>query len=174
MYVHNHSTPELPDYIDSTLNPIYSVHLKDHSAIYINHLDWHKQNLKELRLKPYSEIPIPNVNVILDIAKERRRNLPLKDVLHSHQRRFDLDQIFLKHRKSLLYIMTNIKAIKIYISKMKRICKTGMLYLESYNTLYSEFMEQVPEYQATFQEAVAYADQKNLIPNSVKHYVLYG
>jgi len=98
---------------------------------------------------PYSKIPIPNANILLDIATER-------------------------HRKSLLYIMTRIKAIKKYTSKRKKICQTGASYLEDYSALYSEFMEQVPEYQAAFQEAVTYDNRLGLIPTLVKPYVLHG
>ncbi|RWR79750.1 zf-CCHC domain-containing protein/gag_pre-integrs domain-containing protein [Cinnamomum micranthum f. kanehirae] len=171
LYFHNHSTPEIPDYIDSTLNPIYMIHLSDRSSIFINHPDWHIENLKELCLKPYSEILVPNATVILQVAKERRRNLVLEDILHSHQRRFDLDKIFLKHRKPLLQLMTRMKAIKKCISKMNGVSQTAELYREDYNACYNEFMGQLPEYQAAFQEAVMYADQLDLIPNSAKPYV---
>lgn len=43
--------------------------------------------------------------------------------------------------------------------------------LEDYYTAYDEFYSFIPEYEATFQEALTYDDQGNLIPDPVKPYL---
>lgn len=126
-----------------------------------NNLDWHIQNLREITQDQPLGYPFPNAIVILDIA-EQRRNLLLEDILHSQLRRLNLDLIFIKHRESLINIMTRIKYVIKYISKIQG----GETLLRDYYTFYNKFMEFIPEYEAAFQEAVTYVNQRNLVPNS--------
>lgn len=58
--------------------------------------------------------------------------------------------------------MTRIKYVIKYISKIQG----GETLLRDYYTFYNKFMEFIPEYEAAFQEAVTYVNQRNLVPNS--------
>ena len=139
--------------------------MNSRSDVYINHLDWHIHNLRHIIQNPCLGLLSFNANVNLDIAKERRKDLILEDILYSQHRKQDLDLIFVKHRKSIIDIMAWIKGVNKNLSKIHNISITMKWateadkqtaetqaedHLQVYYKAYDEFMETIPEYQATF------------------------
>lgn len=92
--------------------------------------------------------------------------------------RLDLDRFFDRHKTTTIFFLHRVKMIKIMMSRLPQndgnliMITTGMdTLLQDYHNAYEQFYAFLPKYGATFQEALIYANQEDLIPDPVKPYL---
>lgn len=145
---------EVPYFEDTHDNPVYAIYMGPQSTIYLGLLDWHIGNLKSNFQGPHLGFNFPHIEIIFDMVEERKRHLLLKDVLGQAQRRLDLCYVFKEHRNHQTWFLHRLKLIKAIFNTLPPEhdhITYGML------AQYEQFCSYLPEYIATFQEAMTYA-----------------
>ena len=163
---------EVPYFEKTWENPVYAEYSDPRSAIYIGLIDFHLERLKLNFQGPYPGFNFPHIESILDIIEERKRHLLLEDILTQEGRRPDIYDVLKRHRSLLLEFLQKLRQIKITLNKTLP-DKHNLInsLLAQYYEAYEHFCLHIPEHIASFQEAMTFANQENLIPEPVKPYL---
>ena len=161
--------PDILVFENTAQNPVYMWYMDARSAPYLAMLDQHINLLKENFQGPHPGFNFPHIEIILDILEERRRQVLLEDCSYIQEQRIDLDDIFENHRVILESFLHQLNLLKQMFNRLANLpnpfareSAVNALLVE-YTGAYEQFSSTLPEYVATYQEAITGATQANLI-----------